>query len=476
MAAGDSAHTLRVSQRNGMTDNTSQRRFADACGMLGIVRLIVTNTDTGAQSKHDLTVPFSLIGRDPACDVQLPDPGISARHAYLQILQGRMLFFDLGSRTGIRFPGGLRKEGVLRESDSLLIGPFKIQLSRAPAYRLPKSEYVDESFENSAVEDAHVLLRNAHSRSNKKLAMRRLHERVTLLGRHHRCHIKLSHESVGRIHAAIIRTDAGDWLVNLRPDRSTLLNGKPVNQPSVAIVESDQLTLGRFRMTVVNGSIPADESSLIRHAESGNVASNAAAKRPQTPSGPGGGVQANAPLNSLIPSERSASGGRQVDEGVLVSLIHEFGHMQRQILDHSHQQTLMVAQLLRAMHQTHDSAIHEQLARLQAVTDELSLLQQRRIAVSSVQPETPGIAQDVEFQPKSAPDPPGPLTGNEDVSVPVIEDPPDDFGKKRRSPSEEYDPVAAYDRLTSRIHDLERERSSGWQRIMNLLGVGETVN
>ena len=63
MAAGDSAHAPRIDDHEGTTDEQARCRFADACGMHGAVRLMVTNLQTGVQTKHDLSDPFALIGR-----------------------------------------------------------------------------------------------------------------------------------------------------------------------------------------------------------------------------------------------------------------------------------------------------------------------------------------------------------------------------------------------------------------------------
>ena len=56
----------------------------------------------GKRRRISLDRPRLLIGREPTCDIQLPHPGVSRRHAQLQQTeQGRWLLQDLSSRNHI---------------------------------------------------------------------------------------------------------------------------------------------------------------------------------------------------------------------------------------------------------------------------------------------------------------------------------------------------------------------------------------
>ena len=76
-------------------------RFADACGATAPLDLRVDLAGGSVLAEGSVAQPFTLVGRDDACDVTLSDPEINPRHAWLQVLGGRVFAVDLGSRTGL---------------------------------------------------------------------------------------------------------------------------------------------------------------------------------------------------------------------------------------------------------------------------------------------------------------------------------------------------------------------------------------
>ena len=62
----------------------------------------------GRRRQVDLGRPRLLIGREPTCDIHLPHPGVSRRHAQLQLIeQGRWLLQDLSSRNHVYVDKGI---------------------------------------------------------------------------------------------------------------------------------------------------------------------------------------------------------------------------------------------------------------------------------------------------------------------------------------------------------------------------------
>src|SRR5689334_22288533 len=56
----------------------------------------------GRKRVSELNRPRLLVGREPNCDVHLPHPGVSRRHAQLQLTeQGRWLLQDLKGRNHV---------------------------------------------------------------------------------------------------------------------------------------------------------------------------------------------------------------------------------------------------------------------------------------------------------------------------------------------------------------------------------------
>src|SRR5947208_9763460 len=79
-------------------------RFAEACGAAGPLDLRVELAVGGTLAEGTVHQPFTLVGRDDACDVTLSDPEVNPRHTWLQVLGGRVFAVDLGSRTGLGWP------------------------------------------------------------------------------------------------------------------------------------------------------------------------------------------------------------------------------------------------------------------------------------------------------------------------------------------------------------------------------------
>src|SRR5262245_25877181 len=112
----------------------STAMFAAACGLRGPLRFIVENSETGQSQTFDVVEPFVLIGQGPGCHLRLLHPDVSFRHAYCQVLQGRLYAYDLDTEAGTVWGAGLRHEGALTPESRLQIGPFIVRLSRAPAF------------------------------------------------------------------------------------------------------------------------------------------------------------------------------------------------------------------------------------------------------------------------------------------------------------------------------------------------------
>ncbi|RME74915.1 MAG: FHA domain-containing protein [Planctomycetota bacterium] len=71
-----------------------------------------------------------VLGRDPNCEFPLPSEIVSRRHAEVRwedAAGGRFVLRDLGSRNGTLVGGVHVSEHVLRDGDTIWIGPFHLQ-------------------------------------------------------------------------------------------------------------------------------------------------------------------------------------------------------------------------------------------------------------------------------------------------------------------------------------------------------------
>ena len=104
-------------------------QFAKACGASSPLDLRVDLVDAKRRVAGTVAMPFALVGRDDACDVTLTDPEVNPRHAWLQVVGGRVLAIDLGSRAGLGWPEHESGSGWLDPGVPVRIGPFQLRLS-----------------------------------------------------------------------------------------------------------------------------------------------------------------------------------------------------------------------------------------------------------------------------------------------------------------------------------------------------------
>jgi ABC-type multidrug transport system ATPase subunit/pSer/pThr/pTyr-binding forkhead associated (FHA) protein len=100
----------------------------------------------------DLNKDHLVIGRDPSCDVVIPHPVVSKKHAEINKQNGKSLLVDLGSVNGT-FVNGIRvKHHELQDLDRVVIGPSELHfhggtLTHAPDGRVVRLDSVHLNFQ-----------------------------------------------------------------------------------------------------------------------------------------------------------------------------------------------------------------------------------------------------------------------------------------------------------------------------------------
>ena len=111
-------------------------RFLTVCGASGPIRLEI---QSGVLRRRSLPHAFALVGRSASADLRLNHPQVSLRHAYLQLVDGRLACFDLGGRAGVQWDDGRpARSGWLDAGRSLGIGPFLLR-------RMDEAPRIDEA-------------------------------------------------------------------------------------------------------------------------------------------------------------------------------------------------------------------------------------------------------------------------------------------------------------------------------------------
>ncbi len=75
-----------------------------------------------------------LVGRRPDCDVVLPHPAVSRRHAVIRRSGGQFCMQDLGSRNGTIVNGVPRQTCHLMDGDIVRICGFEFVFESAPPH------------------------------------------------------------------------------------------------------------------------------------------------------------------------------------------------------------------------------------------------------------------------------------------------------------------------------------------------------
>src|SRR5438309_157508 len=226
--------------------------FRLACGLSKPLLLeceTLEEPDVGP-TQHGFDGPFLLIGRDPRSDLVLNHPQVSRRHAFFQVIAGRVFCIDLESRTKLYWEGesAPRTRGWLDQGRRLAVGPYGLRWAGGEAGPMLESDFPDplESRQPGAGEPspsprAGLVL---PIRTGEEEPLWRLQSSLALVGREEACQLTLSDDSVSRYHAVLVHTPSGVWVVDLWAREGVLVNGVKVRWAWLA--DGDTLRIGRF--------------------------------------------------------------------------------------------------------------------------------------------------------------------------------------------------------------------------------------
>ncbi len=405
--------------------------FLASCGATDALRLLVTDPASGPAREHRSGQPFLLAGSDPGNGVRLFHPDVSRRHAYFQLVEGRLACIDLGSRTGITWPDGVQSSGWMPPS-GVRVGPWTFAPVEAPPEGVDWNPLRDR-IERPGWPKVTVEVSGGEQSKPLRWSMSRA---IALVGTAPSCRIRLAHPSVSRVHYSLVWTSLGVWLVDLLGRDGTHLNGQPASWAHVA--DGDEVRVGvyrlRFHYSDAEPKAAAGPNTLAVPAEPPAV--------PRQPEA-GFGLAVPPPL-----------GGAGPEAHFLVPVMQQFNLMQQQLCEQFHQTTLMMFRMFTTMHQEQAALVREEMQQIQRVTGELQTLQQQLRNGSPVgRDATPGpTAQTPPVRPTPASSSRPPVSLPPAASIPA-EVPPN---------------VDAW--LSQRIEELQAERQTRWQRVLSFLG------
>jgi pSer/pThr/pTyr-binding forkhead associated (FHA) protein len=228
-------------------DDPGVNLFADSCGALAPIDLRIERADGLVLAEGALDLPCGLVGRGPECEITLTDPDVSLKHACLQVIGGRVLLADLGSRTGLSGAAAGPGYAWLNPTAATHVGPFRLYL-RAPvsAALTPLDRLPNPLLPAPALVDRlpRTVLRFLNGRT--KTAEWPVNRVLTFIGRDPACKISLASDDVADRHCYLLLTPTGAWVIDLLSSKGTRVNGEFVR--FARLQGGDELEVGRFRM------------------------------------------------------------------------------------------------------------------------------------------------------------------------------------------------------------------------------------
>lgn len=439
-------------------DPTVAARFAEACGATAPLELVVERDDGIIVAAGSLAQPFALIGREPVSDVHLPDNDINPRHAFLQVVGGRVFAADLGSKTGLEWPTGRRTYGWMNPEEPVRVGPYRLYLANPVAVR--PQEFGPSFHPLAAGPDVPPLPKvDVHFRNGRAgRTAWNVNRVITIIGRAKDCKIHLGGEDVSQFHCYLTLTPDGLWVNDLLGRGGIRVNGHSVR--CQRLNHSDELTVGRFVLAIHYADAPGDTGTVsfdipmgprieLDGPKPGSTHGTHEWAPTDTMAGPNARpvqptMAAEIPIELLL--------GLDPDDSLepplaLVPVIEpvplpsdpavqQLAAVQKQMFDQFQQAMGMMVQMFGTMHKEQMATVQAELDRMQEVTKELTALQQQLMA-----PPEPSASI---FE-NRMPDP-------ETVSQPSPET------------------AQLHAEVWERMSKLNEERQSIWQRVLGKVG------
>jgi pSer/pThr/pTyr-binding forkhead associated (FHA) protein len=380
------------------------KSFLAACGIEDSFQFAVENQSSTESRLRLLYQPFAIIGRDLRADVVLDHVDVSRRHIYLQVVEGRVFWIDLESRTGTHGERESQRFGWLEGGRTFCVGPYVIRrfvgdgqtVNNIDRNDLPRdTPLVARAHAHAAQSDVTLEFLNGPSQS----MLKPVHRVLSLIGSASGCKFRLTDSSVSRFHGSLLQTSAGLWIVDLLGQKGITINDVPVR--ASRLVDGDILRIGRYQVRIRCRShtqqsdrgvfdlgrtafVPkqAHQSRTPIDLKAINWASAVAPfrsgpldKRDSSPLP----LQAIStpfridlvPSSPMLPVNLTQS---ELTESVLVPLVNQFGLMQQQMFDQFQQAMAMMVQMFGTMHRDQMEVIREELDQLRELTDEFHAL------------------------------------------------------------------------------------------------------
>ena len=215
--------------------------------------ILIKQAEGGDDLVLTLDAPRVVIGRSKSCDVQLPDPSVSSRHACIRLQGGKNLVVDEGSTNGI-IVGNVRlpphTPRAVSDGEMVRVGRVWLELQfRAGVPSSPQQargvalDYLRRELTRQG-EQVATCLRVASGVDSGQSVELIDESREYLLGRSSDADLVLSEEAASRRHLAVFCKN-GRWCArDLGSKAGSLLDDEPLGTSPRKLDDGSRLQIG----------------------------------------------------------------------------------------------------------------------------------------------------------------------------------------------------------------------------------------
>lgn len=219
--------------------------FASACGCSGPILVRVDHN--GNSFELQLHQPFVRLGSARGNDIQLNDPEIAPRQLYIQMIDGYLFVVNLAPEVPLVCLDRHGPAGWVRPGDPVRVGSVSVVVV---AVEVAQGRAEDVPGNPLSAKNPYSTGYSLQPIQKGVSSARLLYQdrRLLLIGRSPPAKVLIDDPTVNAVHAALLQTVAGLWLVNLSTSDRTLVNGRPVNETRLG--HGDIVTVGPYDIRV----------------------------------------------------------------------------------------------------------------------------------------------------------------------------------------------------------------------------------